>query len=188
MLTKERISELFELRDGILFWKVKKGRVKAGSAAGSIDDKGYKTVGVDGKWYKCHRIIFCMEHGFWPENHIDRNRINNDPSNLREVSRQCNNRNTVNRKDCSSGVKGVNWYKPQKKWKATVRVNKKQIHICYHEDFTEAVAHRLAAEQAENWDGCDSSSSAFKYMQEYLIEQFCAAEMGLFLPLPGMEG
>ena len=35
-------------------------------------------------------------------------------------------------------------------------------------DLTEAVAHRLAAEQSMNWAGCESSSSAYLYMQKYL--------------------
>ncbi len=37
-----------------------------------------------------------------------------------------------------------------------------------HKDFTEAVAHRLAAEQALDWSGCDSSSPAYQYMQNYI--------------------
>jgi len=31
----------------------------------------------------------------------------------------------------------------------------------------EAVAHRLAGEQALEWEGCDSSSDAYKYIQAY---------------------
>lgn len=43
--------------------------------------------------------------------------------------------------------------------------------MCYlsiFDDFTEAVAHRLAAEQCLDWDGCDSTSPAYLYMKEYL--------------------
>lgn len=46
----------------------------------------------------------------------------------------------------------------------------KQIHIKTVHDFTEAVAHRLAAEQCLGYNSCDNQSSAYLYMQKYLKE------------------
>jgi len=56
------------------------------------------------------------------------------------------------------------------KWKAQISVNGQHISLGRFRCFTEAVAHRLAAEQAVDWAGCDSCSSAYQYMKEYLNE------------------
>ena len=42
--------------------------------------------------------------------------------------------------------------------------NRAQKHLGICEDFIEAVAHRLAGEQAINWSGCDSTSPAYLFM------------------------
>jgi len=62
--------------------------------------------------------------------HIDRNKLNNDLSNLRWATRSQNNRN----KDC----KGYHWNKKSKKWRAQYRLNKKAIHIGYYDTEDEA--------------------------------------------------
>lgn len=77
-------------------------------------------------------------------------------------------RNSGNRKNNTSGVKGIYWNKERVKWEAAITVNGKKINIIYCKSFNEAVCARLIAEQCLNWSGCDSSSPAFKYVQEML--------------------
>lgn len=171
MITQERVRELFDYReDGVLVRRVKVGRhVAVGDVAGFPGTRGYLNVKVDWKAYRIHRLVFLWHNGYMPENgidHINRDKIDNRIENLREVGHTCNARNTSNRKNNTSGVKGISWSNEMRKWRAQIRVGGKEISLGQSADFLEAVCHRLAAEQAEGWSGCDSSSPAFKYVQE----------------------
>ena len=174
MLTQERVRELFDLdyETGILTRKIKTNNcVKVGDSVGSITKAGYVETSIEGQRYYVHRVIYLYVHGYTPEgeiDHISRDRSDNRPCNLREATRVCNLRNTPTPVTNTSGVKGVQWYKAYNKWTASVHINRKHRGLGYHKDFTEAVAHRLAAEQALDWAGCDSNSPAFQYMQNYL--------------------
>ena len=77
-------------------------------------------------------------------------------------------RNAGNRSTNISGVKGIHWDNRDNKWKVQMWINHKKRSLGYFTDLTEAVAHWLAAEQAEGWEGCDSNSPAFQYMRGYL--------------------
>lgn len=174
MLTQERVKELFDYReDGVLVRRVTVCYcARFGDLAGSLHCDGYLQVTIDGLSSLAHRIIWLWHKGYLPEHgldHIDRNKLNNRIENLREVGHQCNMRNTGNGKNNSSGVKGVCWDKTNGKWLVQITINRKTIKLGCFSDFTEAVAHRLAAEQAENWQGCDSSSPAYQYISAYVL-------------------
>ncbi len=158
---------------GLFYWKINKGngRIKAGSVAGSKDSNGYILIGIDKKVHSAHCLAWFYVHDYFPENdidHKDRIRHHNWISNLREVSRSCNTRNTGNRKDNISGVKGVCFHKLLNKWQVKITINQKQKYIGVHKDFDEAVCHRLAAEQCVGWEGCDSISPAFQYVKKII--------------------
>jgi len=168
-ITYEHIRELFDYRDdGFLVWKVdKSARAMTGYAAGTFNQNVYSEAMIDGKYYKSHRLIWLWHHGYMPEGNLDHiNRIKSDNriENLREVSHQCNLRNTGNYKANKSGVKGVythpSWGNV---WQARITVNGKQYKLGNHKCFDEAVLHRLVAEQCLDWEGCDSSSPAYRY-------------------------
>lgn len=147
--------------------------VLIGSVAGYDNGNSYLRINIDGKKYYLHRLAFLYENGYFPEgeiDHINQDSLDNRFCNLREVSRQCNLRNVSNQKNNTSGVKGVSFDKNNKKWLAQITINYANKNLGYHSDLTEAVATRLAAEQAENWSGCDSSSPAFQYMEKYLSQ------------------
>jgi hypothetical protein len=79
--------------------------------------------------------------------HIDRNPFNNRRNNLRQCTHQENCWNRGAHKDGSSGVAGVSWTKKDKKWRAYITVDKKQIHLGYFDDKHDAIKARLVAEQ-----------------------------------------
>jgi len=63
---------------------------------------GYRRVRVKYRGKKitlsAHRVVFALVHGQWPTlvvDHIDRDRLNNRPSNLRDVDASTNGKNTV---------------------------------------------------------------------------------------------
>lgn len=147
------------------------GWIYQGDIAGSINKNGYRYITVNKKKYLAHRLVWLYVHGYLPEgdlDHVDRVRTNNKVENLREVSRQCNIRNSPNRVTNTSGVKGVCWCKKMNKWKARITVNYVETHLGCSEDFMEMVCLRLAAEQTLSWEGCDSRSPAYQYVQTYL--------------------
>lgn len=171
MITQERLKEVLDYnRDtGEFFWKKQiSNRIKVGNLAGNYS-YGYREISIDKRPYKVHQLVWFLENGYIPENDLDHiNRIRNDNriENLREVSRQCNMRNSGLRKDNTSGIKGVHWNKKDNAWESYITINQKRERLGRFQDFTEAVCHRLAAEQYENWSGCDSSSSAYRYINE----------------------
>jgi len=143
MITQERLHELFEYReDGKLIWKVNIGTVKIGDVAGCIDNQGYYIVRIDRKNRKGHRLIFLYHHGYLTEglqiDHIDGNPGNNRIENLREVTNSQNCHNSRRYSNNTSDVKGVCWDKKQDKWKAAIKINRKQIHLGYYTILEEA--------------------------------------------------
>ena len=84
---------------------------------GWVDNCGYYRISLLGKKYLCHRIVYCLSNGLSLSevplvDHIDRNRKNNDPSNLRQLTKTENNRN----RDAAYGVSRC---KQTGKWKAS---------------------------------------------------------------------
>jgi len=172
MLTQEEVKYYFDYVDGKLIWKNPRGtKVKPGDIAGCVSGSGYLHLKIEGKQYQNHRIIWLWHYGYFPENdldHRDQDKTNNRIENLREVGQVCNSRNCGSPKNNTSGVKGISYHKHRRKWYVHIEILYEQKHIGSHHDFTEAVAHRLAAEQCVGWEGCDSSSPAFLYMQKYI--------------------
>lgn len=175
-------QELIEVLDynketGFFYWKKRIGkRIQIGSKAGGIDKKtGYIRIKINKKRYLAHRLAWFYIHGYLPENDIDHKdqiRHHNWIDNLREVSKICNARNKKNSSVNISGVKGVSWNKKHKKWYANITINYKFKYIGIFDDFDEAVCHRLAVEQCVGWKGCDSNSSAYKYVKENIHGMF----------------
>ena len=111
--------------------------------------KQYKTISLFAKNYYTHRLAFMYMIGEWPENQVDH--INGDGTdnrweNLREVDVIGNARNTRIPSGNQSGVIGVSWCNTHKRWRSTIVINKRQIHLIITDDFDEAVAVRKAAE------------------------------------------
>lgn len=177
MLTYQRVRDLFnyDRETGNLIWRVDKSvRAKAGDASGYIEPRGYRMNVIDGKKYMSHRVVWLWHKGYLPENyidHINRDKGDNRIENLREVSPQCNVRNSGNYSSTKSGVKGVFWYKAYGKWRAIARVFGKRKYLGDYLDFDDAVCARLAAEQCLNWEGCDSCSPAYQYVRQMLRKE-----------------
>lgn len=107
MLTQEVVKSLFiyDTLSGVLT-----RRNKASSIVGNLDTStGYLQTEIQGKKYYVHRLIFLYMENILPKkvDHIDRNRINNAWSNLREASNSQNLCNASLRSDNSTGYKGV---------------------------------------------------------------------------------
>jgi citrate synthase len=169
-LTQERLKDLLNYNPdtGIFKWKKStNGRIEIGQIAGCIHHTGYSNIKIDKKKYNAHRLAWLYVYGYFPEHeidHINRNRSDNRLKNLREVSRQCNLRNSDKRKNNTSGITGVVWNKKSQKWQAQMRINRNTIHCGYYDTFDDAVAARHAAEVEHNWPGCNSCTPAYQHI------------------------
>lgn len=125
-LSVEQLDSLFRYNPstGSLTWRVTQGpRAIAGTEAGSMTERGYRRVEVDGVGYMVHRIIWCMVYRVWPSFFVDHENLDksdNRLDNLRPATRGQNNHNRPNLKNNTSGVKGVSWHKQKQQWYARV--------------------------------------------------------------------
>lgn len=139
----EDIRDYLRYENGKLFWTKKPcKKVIVGDEAGSINkNTGYKEVGFKGKLYLAHRVVwFLVKNEQPPEilDHINNDKSDNHIENLREATSSQNNSNAKIRKDNTSGVKGVTWYKQGNKWQASLRLNNKRIHLGSFTDLADA--------------------------------------------------
>ena len=147
-----RLQELLRLDEvtGLLFWRERKGQAQwngryAGKRALTANDGyGYFCGQVDGRQMKAHRVVFALVHGFLPPevDHINGDRGDNRPANLRAADRAGNCRNTKVAFGSSQyrGVQAVGT-----KWAAKIRDGKAQQHLGRFETETDAA---LAYDQA----------------------------------------
>jgi hypothetical protein len=118
-LTQARLKELLDYNPdtGIFTRKVSRPGFRVGDVAGSLTERGYIKIGIDGKNYSAHRLAWLYVHGKSPDNcidHINGVRDDNRISNLRDVTSQENSSTVLARKNQAdaisagkTGVKGV---------------------------------------------------------------------------------
>jgi hypothetical protein len=150
--TIERIKELldYDPETGTFRWRVRRSSsCLAGQAAGTAHIAGYISIGIDGRIYLAHRLVWLIETGEWPVeqiDHKDEDRTNNRFGNLREASNGQNMQNRGAIKTNTSGYKGVTWHKKAGKWMAQINANDRHIYLGLYLTAEEAAeAYRLAA-------------------------------------------
>ena len=106
------IKQNMKIDNGIVVWSCTKFKRKAGQACGWTDDAGYQRIGLpNGKFVRGHQVSYFLNTEGWPTSyvdHIDGNRLNNSPENLRLVDDFGNSRNTRATKN-KTGYKGVSF-------------------------------------------------------------------------------
>jgi hypothetical protein len=105
-------------------------------------------IWIDGKRYYAHRLAWLYMTGKFPDqqiDHIDQDGTHNIWRNLREAT---NTQNAANsrRRNNASGFKGVFWQR-SRRWRASIMVNSRRIHLGYFNTPEEAYAVYLAAAQ-----------------------------------------
>ena len=100
----------YDPETGILTWKVRRGRVLAGTEAGFLKRR-YVCTTVGYRVYRNHRLAWLIHYGEWPNDqvdHIDGDHSNNRIANLRQADCSVNNQNLrVSRTSNKLGVLGV---------------------------------------------------------------------------------
>lgn len=134
----------YSIVTGKLYWKVSlSNRTKAGAEVLGTDANGYRRVGIHGKVYLAHRIIWLLMTGTWPQqdvDHIDGRPANNAWHNLRDVCRSTNISNQHKRRPKTiSPLKGAYWDKNAKRWMSQIKVAGTRRYLGYFD--TPEAAH-----------------------------------------------
>lgn len=146
-MSKINYNDIFEYRDGRLLWKVRRSsNARIGDEAGHIYcdiwGKRYRRVKINGKLIRVHRIIYEMFKGSIPAkiqiDHKDGDGTNNRIENLRLATNSENGKNRKIHRNNTSGLKGVFWYKNRSKWRSTIQVDGKRVHLGYFSTKEEA--------------------------------------------------
>lgn len=113
-VSQEYLWDRFHYKEGKLIWKphTKLGKTSnhfSGKEAGTLGERGYIVVKLDGKAYPISRLIFCMFYGYMPEevDHEDRDKLNNNYTNLRASDRSSNCSNRKVSKANLLGIKNI---------------------------------------------------------------------------------
>jgi len=140
-MTKDELHELFEYRDGNLYWKVNRGSNQLiGKKAGSMLANNYWHIRIKKKAIYTHRAIFLFHHGYLPEtiDHIDGNPSNNAIENLRAATQSQNNRN---RREVPNKYGHVGLTLLQGKyWQPQLRVDGKRLYLGSYKNVEDAKA------------------------------------------------
>lgn len=166
-LLKECFEEI-PAKQGILVWRarpldhfvthlggLRTNGSRAGKRAGNINKHGYLVVGIGGLDYSLHRVVWKMVHGREPPeliDHIDGDRSNNHPSNLRGVTVGANGRNINRKSNNSSGYNGVVWHKVACKWMAQLGYNSTSHYVGCFNTAENACMGRWLYEQIHKFD------------------------------------
>lgn len=107
---------------------------------------GYLVVTLD-KTYLAHRIIWLMQTGAFPEkiDHENHDRSDNSWDNLSNVNNLGNARNKSVNTNNTSGYMGVSYMKTLNKYRASITVERKHIHLGVFNTAEEANIARITA-------------------------------------------
>ena len=96
----EELWELFSLDPftGTLYWRTHRNSTRVGKPFGCLFSKGYTVGEIRNEKVSAHRLVWKWVTGAEPleVDHIDRNRANNSPWNLRSTTRSGNHCNRSN--------------------------------------------------------------------------------------------
>ena len=132
-------------------------KLSAGKPALTADNgEGYLTGTLLGNRVKAHQVIWLMVYGESPPkgyeiDHINGIRSDNRLENLRCVKKEDNAKNQSLSERNQTGVLGVSFYKPNKKWLARINALKKTKFLGYFDSFEEACKARKDAEIKYNY-------------------------------------
>lgn len=144
--TQKFLQEALEYRDGVLYWKLRPlthfpdvrarniwNTKFAGKRAGTLR-KQYEVIGVIGKQWLTHRLVYIMHNGQAPKylDHIDGDKRNNRIENLRPCTPQNNAHNQKVHIKNTTGIKGVT--KLGNRFRVKIWVNYRQIHLGVFDD------------------------------------------------------
>lgn len=152
-----RLSEAirYDPQSGKLFWKHRDSVPSStnarwvGKEAGTVKPCGYIRIAFDRSHYYAHRVAWALHYGEWPPgeiDHINGDRGDNRIENLRIATRQQNTMNHGPSTRNTSGVAGVAYHAVNRKWVASLTIDRKRIYLGSFKNINDAIAARKRAE------------------------------------------
>jgi len=143
--SREHLLHLFDYDpDTGYLWRreatTRNTRWRIGKRAGCLEHPGgHRYVGIKGKLYGEHRVIWKMVYGSVPPilDHINGIRDDNRLTNLRCATSAQNHQNTRSVSK-TAGVKGVYWNKRAGKWHVQTKNGGSTIYLGQYDDLREA--------------------------------------------------
>lgn len=134
---------IYDHISGFVYNKIKRSnKTLSGHRAGCLNKvDGYLYIGIQGRLFSVHRLVWRIYTGFWPRqqiDHINGIRSDNRICNLREATPRENNRNLKIHRN--GRLFGCHYFKPAKKFQVQVKLGKKRYFIGYYN--TELEAHK----------------------------------------------
>ena len=120
----------------------KSRRFAAGTEPGTLTDKGYRRITIDGRQYMAHQLAWLHYYGVWSPTRLDhKNEVKSDNwiGNLRCASRRTNaeNKGRANSNN-RSGWLGVHYRPRARKYHAQICVDKRVQGLGHYVDPEEA--------------------------------------------------
>ena len=113
-----------------------------GKLAGTLSAAGYRVITVHNIQIYEHVLIWLYYNGSKSSDcvidHLDRDPLNNDIENLREVPLEINNLNIKPRDDNQLGVRGVHLHKSSGKYRVILYYKSKRYNGGYYDNLQEA--------------------------------------------------
>ena len=132
-MNQERLHQLFvyDASTGQFINRITRPNALAGNIAGSLTRSGYLEIGVDGKSFYAHRLIWMYVYGAWPTgviDHINCIKTDNRIENLRDVSHAINCQN-VKRAHSDSKIKFLGVAKNHKRFLSQITVKGRYVYL-----------------------------------------------------------
>lgn len=128
---RRRPRERFATQRAFAWWDVR----CAGRCAGSLD-RGYVVIQLryDGKTQRirAHRIAWALATGACPADQIDHRNGDGATNRLGNVRKATQSENCQNQKLSATNTSGfarVSWHKQKRKWRASIRVGGRSVHL-----------------------------------------------------------
>lgn len=132
---KDRPISHFASVESYKIWKAK----ESNKQITNLNTDGYyiiytRTINNKVTRFKVHRVIYAIANNTndfqnLQVDHIDCNKLNNNPQNLRLATNTQNQLNRGKQKNNTSGHKNIFFHKKCQKYTCSIRINKKQTHI-----------------------------------------------------------
>lgn len=135
-------------------WKSWNSRFAGRQAFNTLSGNGYMHGALFNKKIYAHRIVFALVNGRWSEqsiDHIDGNRLNNRPLNLRDVDHRSNCLNQPIRKANTSGFTGVSYDRTRGAYESYITSHGKKIALGRFATSAEAAIARAQANKTHGY-------------------------------------